>query len=288
MSADAVHRDDASPGWTRSLLDQTNDAADLRTAAITYVSDLGLAVFPLKPGRKEPLTAHGLTDASRHPATIKAWWRRWPDANLGWPIPSGLVVLDIDDLDAGRRLEDEHGPLDSPVAIRTGRGVQLLFRTEREFRNRVGLFGGGVDLRGSGGYVLLPPSVHPTGAIYTWLDLSIEPVGAVQPAPLPRWLEAALTSRSAARTSSFPVRLPVTSGERFAEGTRNDGLARVAGGLRRRGFDEATILEALDEANQRQCAPPLPDREVERIARSISRYEPAPMQRGRSSVWGAR
>ena len=57
-------------------------------------------------------------------------------------------------------------------------------------------------------------------------------------------------------------------------GERNSTLASLAGSMRRRGMSFESILAALKEENARRCEPPLDDREVESIARSISGYEP--------------
>lgn len=62
-------------------------------------------------------------------------------------------------------------------------------------------------------------------------------------------------------------------GETIMEGARNATLASLAGSMRQRGMSEAAILAALREENRR-CRPPLEDEEVERIAKSIARYEP--------------
>ncbi len=59
------------------------------------------------------------------------------------------------------------------------------------------------------------------------------------------------------------------------EGQRNPALSSLAGTMRRRGMTPGEIAVALAEVNRNRCRPPLPDDEVERIARSISRYAPA-------------
>jgi len=56
----------------------------------------GAAVFPLQPHGKEPLTPHGCHDASRDEATVRAWWARLPQANVGLATGAGLLVLDVD------------------------------------------------------------------------------------------------------------------------------------------------------------------------------------------------
>ena len=257
-------------------LGRLNDAPDLLTAATIYVGDLGLNVFPLQPNGKKPLTDNGFHDASGDIATIHGWWHRWPNANIGWPVPVGVAVLDVDDLDSAVNVESAHGQLGSPLAFRTGRGVQLVYRVTTEIRNSAGVLAPGFDVRGSGGYSVMPPSRHPNGETYTWLALQPDMTGMLEPAPMPAWMTAHLTRRpSPGPISSVPG--PPSSNEAFGEGRRNAGLTTIAGSLRRHGCDEATILAALESANQRQCSPPLDDREVERIAASVSRYDPAGM-----------
>jgi hypothetical protein len=134
-------------------------------------------VFPCEPGGKRPLTYSGFWDASADPRRIEAWWRRWPDANLGVPTGerSGLLVLDIDPGADGTEslaaLERVHGPLPGTARARTGGGgVHVYFRypAGEEVRNSAGRLGPGLDVRGEGGYVVVPPSR--TRSAYEWLD----------------------------------------------------------------------------------------------------------------------
>src|SRR5215210_3207896 len=53
---------------------------------------------------KHPLTRHGVHDATTDDARLRAWWRRWPGANVGIATghPSGVAVVDIDPVAGGR------------------------------------------------------------------------------------------------------------------------------------------------------------------------------------------
>ena len=107
-----------------------------------HYAGLGLAVFPIKPGSKQPLTDHGLKDASKEPVQIERWWTRWPTANIGiatGAASDGLVVIDLDvDKDKGidgrvtlREWEAEHEKLpDSTWLAITGRGGYHYFYHE--------------------------------------------------------------------------------------------------------------------------------------------------------------
>lgn len=133
----------------------------------------GVPVFPCVPGRKRPLTTHGFHDATTDPERITSWWHKYPEANLAVPTgaASGLVVVDV----------DVHGPVDGYRAFervhRAGlvSGWQLLVATPsagmhayypaapgREQRSWQAARAG-IDFRGDGGYIVVPPSTVSTG-----------------------------------------------------------------------------------------------------------------------------
>ncbi len=197
------------------------------------------------PG-KHPRTARGLHDASTDHDRISAWWQRWPDANLGvvTGADSGLLVLDIDLPDGPSslaRLEAEHAALPATCEQRTGSGGrQLLFaHPGHPVSNRTRLEPG-IDVRGDGGYIVVPPSAHVSGGRYQW-------TGRVPPATPPEWL---LQHLDRTRTPDVPavdppsLSLPVgTREQRYAasalqrevshvaaavEDSRNDTLNRAA------------------------------------------------------------
>ena len=152
----------------------------LAQTAVEFAED-GLAVFPChsvdSAGRcscgkgdcgrsagKHPRIAHGLKDASKNVATVKAWWAKWPDANIGLPTGSinGLVVVDVDGADGEASLQ-ALPPLPETREASTGRedgGRHKYFAyTGSDIRNDTGRrLGKGIDVRGDGGYVIAPPS----------------------------------------------------------------------------------------------------------------------------------
>lgn len=239
----------------------------------------GLAVFPCRRREKLPLTPHGCLDASREPPQISAWWSRWPDANVAvatGPL-SGLFVVDVDvDGEEGeaslRLLEAEHGALPATVEVITGRGRHLWLRlpAAADVRNSAGQLGGGLDVRGAGGYVLAPPSLHPSGRRYAW---SVDSAGLL--ADPPPWLLARVATASEGprqRSATPSAAWRELAGRGVAEGGRNQALARLAG-LLFRALDPLVAVDLLTAWNEVRCRPPLPEAEVRRTLDSVAAAE---------------
>ena len=228
------------------------------------------------PG-KHPRSAHGVNDATADKQQIEAWWGDWPDANVGVATGavSGLVVLDVDPRNGGDDSLDariaEHGPLPDTVESLTGGGGRhLLFKHPGgTIRTRPDALGRGLDLKADGGYIVAPPSLHASGKRYEW-ELSSDPAD-LEVADAPDWLLALpqAKTRGERRDAGGSDGQPIRNGE------RNDALTSLAGSMRRRAMTEAAIRAALQAENRERCEPPLPDEEVERIAKSVARYAPA-------------
>ena len=267
-------------------------------AAQAYAA-IGWRIFPVhgidtdgrctcgKPacGGKHPITAQGFKDASSDPERIHAWWGRHPDANVGIPTgpASGLLVIDIDEgkgWESADRLEADGDLFSSTRVVKTGGGGLHLYFHYPEgmtIRNSTGNLAPGIDVRAAGGYVIAPPSLHRSGNRYTWGRLDGLDGGDGEIAPAPGWLLERLrdrppsyqSSQRAQRTSFAPHEGAIPEGE------RNGTLASKAGWMRRYGFSEGEILAALAQMNADRCRPPLPESEVARIAKSVTRYAPA-------------
>jgi putative DNA primase/helicase len=186
--------------------------------------------------------------ATTDEATIQDWWTRWPDANIGIATgaKSGVVVLDVDPDEGGAlALEDllaEHGSLPETVESLTGGGGRhLLFQHPGvEMRNSASKLGAGLDIRGDGGYVIAPPSLHESGRRYEW-EVSSHPTD-VPLAPMPAWLLELVTASQRAHAASNGHD---DVGGAIPEGRRNDTLASLAGSMRRRGMTEDEIYKEL-------------------------------------------
>jgi hypothetical protein len=195
--------------------------------------------------------------------TVCDWIRdsRFAGANIGLLTGlSELTVVDIDDPATVPELLDLFGP--TPITVSTpGGGTHLWYRSSGERCANLRHRGFAADIKGIGGFVVAPPSIHPTnGRRYRFESGGPTTFGRL-PAIGPRaaqWLASTTANRD--RRRAVP-------------GHRNDLLFREA--LRVAvGCD--TLDELKDElpaSNRCLCDPPLPAPEIERIARSAWRYQ---------------
>ncbi len=135
--------------------------------------------------------------------------------------------------------------------------------------NRAGLTQG-IDLRGDGGYVVAPPSLHPSGQLYAWAR-GRSPA-EMAPAALPRWL-LSTGHGPRARRSLAEWRQLVHEG--VPEGERNTTIASLTGHLLWHGVDPQVALELMLAWNRLRCRPPLDDAEVAHVVASITRLHEA-------------
>ncbi len=195
------------------------------------------------PG-KHPVVRRGLHSASKKLDVVRSWWQRWPKANVAVRTgrESGIVVLDVDPahggLDSLRRLTNEHESLPQTYVVGTGSdGLHFYFtHPGHEVRNIAGSkLGPGLDIRGDGGYVIAPPSIHASGHPYhVAADLPL--------AAMPDWMVERLREPQRERVVSVPDVSTIRSSrwaqaavagelrlvQHAGEGTRNDTLNRAA------------------------------------------------------------
>ena len=233
-------------------------------------------VLACKAGGKIPVTSHGLKDATSDLDILEGVFRSHPDANIGVACePSGVFVLDVDPRHGGDKhlaeLVAKYGELPPTVTCETGGdGQHFYFRASPGTRYR-GTVGDGLDIKANG-YVIAPPSVHASGKSYRWRD-GCDP-DSVEVADAPEWL-VRLATAGEVKTNGTPKQ---SAHGAIPNGQRNATLASLAGGMRRNGFDQEAIAAALHAENRAKCSPPLDDEEVERIAASVGRYEPAELK----------
>ena len=242
--------------------------------AALYYADIGYRVFPCHPNTKEPMTARGFYDASSDPTQIEAWWAAEPMANIGIPT-EGLILVDVDGEGNPWPGSPERAMSLSgcPVSLTPHGGLHRLYKqpTDKVWKNTVSLLAPMVDTRVAGGYFIAPPSLL-DGVAYRWAETcELDCSPGTLPCP-PPWLVMALDAIEAGRNGNGTSLAHV--GNIIPDGQRNDTLARLAGAMRRTGMGYEEILPALLKVNALRCSPPISSREVQRIVKSICRYEP--------------
>ena len=237
-------------------------------AAVDYIK-MGLAVFPLEERGKRPKTKNGCKDATVDAAQIKAWWQQWPEANIGIATGSRsgnifVIDLDIDEnkgIDGYHTLEDwqrENGNFPETWTALTGRGgYHLYFKGDSEVRNRAGIVDG-VDVRGEGGYVVAPPSIHSNGNRYEW---EYEP-GEYELAKSDRNVQYFLEIGNTSDNMRFSMPDIVNAGN------RNELIFRFACMMQAKGASDNAVYAATAAENESKCNPPLEEKEVRISARS--------------------
>lgn len=249
--------------------------SDIASAAFAYLRR-GWSIIPIERHGKRPLI-HWEEYQRRLPKEpeLRDWYTRWPYANVAVVTGalSNLVVLDVDPRHGGdkalAKLQQTHGKFPRTVEARSGGGGRHIYFSHPggTVSNRVGLVRG-VDLRGDGGLVIAPPSVHESGHLYRWR--TGRGPDEVEAALLPPWLLAADAggrSRGGHTVEEWRARF----GGRVPEGERNTTLASMTGHLLWHGVDPAVALELLSCWNRERCDPPLPDEEVRAVVDSITR-----------------
>lgn len=243
------------------------------SAAVEYIK-MGLAVFPLEERGKRPKTKNGFKDATTDAAQVKAWWQQWPNANIGIATgkrSGGVFVIDLDidedkGIDGYHTLDDwqkENGSFPDTWTAITGRGgYHLYFHSGSEVKNRAGIIDG-VDVRGDGGYVVAPPSIHSNGNRYEW-EYS------------PDEYELAESNHNVKFFLETGIRL---NGEHFSipdivnPGERNHMIFRFACMMQAKGASDQAVYAATIAENEHKCNPPLEEKEVRILVNSALKYE---------------
>ncbi len=224
----------------------------------------GIPVFPCAPGGKTPLTPHGFKDATTDPTIIAGWCQQYPNANIGSPTRDDEPVLDVDPRNGGdeslAQLEATHGPLPRTRTVQTGGGgSHRRYRYSGPAVRWKKTLAFGIDLKVTGGYVLLPPSKT---------DKDYELIEDTPLAPLPEWVIAVGTKGDVAPPPAFEAVADTITAD------RNNTLTSLGGTMRRRGMTEDEIAAALLAVNGNRCKPPLAEDEVRKIAKSVASYAP--------------
>jgi hypothetical protein len=198
-------------------------------AALIYATDHGFLIFPCRG--KSPLIPGGFKNASKDPETVKAWWAKWPDANIGMATgaPSGFFVLDVD-VKPGKNGEatltsytSKHGPLPYTRRGRTPSGgwhYWFVHPTAGGY-STVEKLGKGLDTRGDGGYVIIPPGHGLNGGEYIWEN------SAAPFAEVPAWVLDGIAKRKASPTTKTEATDTTNTKRKASRKTIESALAAI-------------------------------------------------------------
>jgi hypothetical protein len=157
------------------------------TAALAYAAH-GLAVFPARPDQKSSYKSAEHSNgrkwgATADPAEVRRDFAHWPACRIG--IPTGInriVVIETDTVEGHgvdgaaslAQLEAKHGALsDTLMAFSPSGSIHRYFRhpgPDIKIKTTASVVGAGIDVRGDGGMVIVPPSVNLDGRRYRWIN----------------------------------------------------------------------------------------------------------------------
>jgi hypothetical protein len=238
----------------------------------------GWYVFPLKPKDKYPVISKaaggkGFYDATLDAEQIKAWWTKYPTANVG--IACGASDLYVADCDHGLNSEEDfhawrmRNNLPVTYTVRTGRrtsyAVQMYFRGAMECNGKWELDGCSGEIRSAGGLVMSVGNIHPdTGESY---QILVDAPLAPRPAIIQQAVQQAKVKRPTAPGEPLPM---------LGKGDgRHPLMMTKLGKAHQAGFSEQEAIGILMALNDERFSDPIPLDEIEQTVRSCyARWEP--------------
>lgn len=237
---------------------------------------LGWHLIPILPKNKIPALKDWVNNCSNNQAVIDNWFNdQYKDHNVGVVTGknSEIFVVDID------TKPDMHGitgkeslaelifEKDFPKTVESitgSSGMHIFFKCPPtlEISNSVSKLAHGIDIRGNGGQVLIPPSLHPNGNYYKWLNNPKD----TEIAFAPMWLLNLIESKSQPDKT-------INQSDKIEHGSRNERLTSLAGTMRKTKMSKEAILAGLLETNRLNVNPPLPEQEIHTIVNSVCRYD---------------
>jgi hypothetical protein len=201
-------------------------------------------------------------------ADLITWWKRWPDARIGivTGIISGIVVVDIDPRHGGKV---EGAKFPSTLTSLTGGGGWHFFYKHpmnQIIPNTTSFPEKGLDIRGDGGFVVVPPSLHASGVEYAWsesFDMQLI-------THCPPWVINCVQEKNKNITQSTRNWKCISSGA--TEGQRNTSATSLIGKLLH-SFDAHVVWDLVSAWNACLNKPPLPEKELSDTFLSILKRE---------------
>ncbi len=216
------------------------------------------------PG-KHPGIRGGFLSATDDREKIAKWLKKCPDANIGirTGAESGIFVVD-DDGNEGRdnleALQMKYGELPDTWKARTGRGGHRYFKHPGDIKIQCSTsqIAHKIDIKGDGGYVVAPPSVHILGKRYEWEE-GFSPDDMLL-ADAPGWLiKRAIEPQEKKVANGNKVSGEAEEGFIYeSRPSRNLTLLARACHMRDKGVSRKEIREYIELLNEHRCKPALP------------------------------
>ena len=263
------------PARNMSARSTTMPARDHFLQVALKYNEMGFSVIPCRP-EKSPYI-HWTEYQTRRATSdeITAWWLKWPDAMIGvvTGMISNLFVIDCDTPEGYQAIQN-YIPDSStiPVATTPRGGWHLYFVYPRGSGLTVGVeVMPGVDYRGEGGFIIVPPSINGTGRGYTWQEGFA--LGEVEPATVPESLLKNILLYARKRINNYTPeshRKPHNTTETtniFTEGRRDEDLFHHAFVLLKGGMEKESVAQTIDFLAI-NCVPPYPVSDARRKVES--------------------
>ena len=236
---------------------------------ILYLTDLGLRIHPLSARNKIPLLDDWTRQASKDERVIKRWFKKFPNSNWGIAtgFESGVFVIDIDPKHKGK--ETWEGFIDGKASPKTlevvtgTKGTHYYFEYPSNIAVSNSALGKGVDVRGEGGNIVIPPSIHPNGNAYMWAKGRAPDKIKITKAP--KWL---LTKIKEASVLEFPSLM----GTKIEKGERNNTIFHQSLLLARQGALFDFTLAAMKSWVKETREFDMSDKEVEATVESAFKF----------------
>jgi hypothetical protein len=267
--------------------------------ALDYLAE-GLSVIPIHPENKRPYVKwEAYQKKLPTEGNLRKWWTNWPNANIGvvTGAVSGIWVVDIDDPAAASQWLKAQGiPLPDTPTVETAKGSHLWFRHPGHEVGNSAKKVPGIDIRGDGGYVIVPPSIHPSGIRYEWSTrFDREALAECPPAlmravtggggkektpkaPAPQGQTPSEDPAQAEMSVDSADSLPETErliydSLNMVEGQRNTTMTQLVGRWVGMGHSPAEVRAFAHFINKTKCRPPMDGSEVDSIVVSIVRRD---------------
>lgn len=203
---------------------------------------------------------------------IEMWWRLWPKANIGL-LTGSVIVLDADSKEAVEFIEAGNVTR-SPWRVNTSKGAHFYYQRNPSLEIRNSTSKHRIDIRGYGGYVVAPPSVHHAGNVYAWqID---QQYGADSLHDLPILQTNDLQKISSFNNQGKGVELnidvsnirPGNHGEPVNVGERNNAAASLAGRYIANKIPIEKVKQLMLSWNNNNAVP-LPENEILTVVNSV-------------------